>query len=146
MIGQLLDHVVGVEERLFDQRPHVAVVRQVEDAVPFTAGPDQPGQAELGQMLGHRRRLGTDLVGQPIHGVLAVEEQPQDAHPRAIGQKLERVNGQLHLGVRRQLSNYLRIHADTLAAKFPPTGPAMSLALGSGAVGPERLDDEALSS
>jgi hypothetical protein len=44
----------------------MAVVSQIEDAIALPAGPHQPGEAQLGQVLGHRRRLGADELGQAI--------------------------------------------------------------------------------
>lgn len=82
--------VVGVQQRLPCQTFDVLVVEGVEDAVAVAAHLYQLGQAELGQMLGHRRRASTDVVGELVDGVLAMQQRPDDPQAGRVGQELDR--------------------------------------------------------
>src|ERR1700683_69944 len=106
-------HVVRVREHLFDQPPDVGVVEHVADPRAPAAAPHQPGQAELGQVLGDGGRLGADPLGQLVDRVLALEQGPD--HPQAglVAEQLQHPDGGVKvLGDR--CPYYLRRHADTL--------------------------------
>lgn len=63
-----------------------------EDAGALAAGAHQAAEAQLGEMLGDRRRPGAEVIGEPVDGALAVEERPRDPHARRVsdhGQDLD---------------------------------------------------------
>src|SRR6202012_3709618 len=86
-------HVVGVGEDLLDEAAHVGIVDDVEDARPLAAAADEPGQAELGQVLRDGGRLGTHDLRQLVDRVLALQEGPDDAQPRLVAEELEHPDG-----------------------------------------------------
>ena len=57
------NEMVGMEQRFLDEVANMLVVGDVEDVVALTAGSHQSRQAQLGQVLGDRRGLGTDVLG-----------------------------------------------------------------------------------
>ena len=112
-------HMVGVGQHLFDQAPHVGVVDHVVDAGPFPPAAHQAGQAQLGQVLGHRGRLGPHHFGQFVDRMLALEQGPDDPQSRLVAQQFEHPHGGPEfLGGRG--FNYLRSHADKNIAKKSP--------------------------
>src|ERR1700722_3165628 len=78
--------VVSVCDHFFDEAADVRVVDDIEDASPLATAPYQPRQAQLGEMLRHRRRLGTHHVGQLVHRVFPLEEGPDHPQPRLVAQ------------------------------------------------------------
>jgi len=81
----------------------VDVVRRVENPVSRPAGAHEAGQAELGKVLGDSGGLGADVAGQLSHGMLSVEQGPEEAQPGAIAEKLEGPDGDVDLVHRRQI-------------------------------------------
>jgi hypothetical protein len=79
----------------------MGVVGGVEQAVTVPPHPYQAGHPQLGQVLGHRRRLGADVIGQVPDRVLTVQECPEDSEPGVVSQQLERVDRQPELRVIR---------------------------------------------
>src|SRR5580704_15369737 len=114
-------HVVRVGEHFLDEAADMGVVDHVEDARPFPPAPDQAGEAELGQMLGDRGRLGAHQVGQLVDRVLALQQGPDHPQARLVAQQLEHPDGGTELLPGRTLT-YLRRHADTLPARRGPRG------------------------
>jgi hypothetical protein len=70
-------HVVGVRQHLFDQPPHMGIVGHVVDPGAVTAGPDQAGQSELGQVLGDPGRMGSHELRQLVDRVLGRPAGPR---------------------------------------------------------------------
>ena len=110
VIGRAFHQMIGMEERLLHQLADVVVLSGIEHPGTVTAHPDEPGEAQLGQMLRHRSRLRSDMGGQLVDRMLAVKERPKNSQPSVVRQQLERLNRQLNLLVSR-LSAYLRSHA-----------------------------------
>ncbi len=75
-------------ERLGDQSPDVHVVTGVEDEVALPTSCDQVEPEELAEVLGHGGGARADMIGKLVHGVLAVEQRPQDPQPGLDGQRL----------------------------------------------------------
>lgn len=123
VVGSSGVEVIGVEQRLLGQLADMDVVGGVELAVAVPSHPHEAAQAQLGQMLGHRRRLGADVGSQLVDRVLPVQESPQDPQPGHIGEQLQGRHRQLQLLV-GGLLDYLRIHAATLA---PPERRCVAL-------------------
>ena len=59
-------HMVGVRENLFNESPHMGIVGYVVDPGPITAGPNQPRQPQLGQVLRNPGRMGPHQRSQLI--------------------------------------------------------------------------------
>lgn len=114
MMAAASDGVVGLEQRLGGDALDVLVLRAVEDAVAYTAGPDEAREAKLGEMLRDRGRLGAHMRGELVHRVLAMEQRPEDSKPGRVREQLEGVRRDLELIVRR-FPAYLRTHADSMA-------------------------------
>ena len=103
MVGQRVDLMVGVVEGFRQQASHVVVGGGVVGEGSFTSHPDQPGQAELGEVLGDSRGRGAHEVGETGDRRLALQERPQDLDARGIGQQPETLARQVHLPVGRHL-------------------------------------------
>ena len=119
----VVDSVLGLEERLDREASDVLVVDEVEDPVPVTAGPDDPGEAQLRQVLRHRGWVGVDVLGQLVDAVLAVQQRPQDPQPGLVRQQLQHTDRGGDLLAARFMN--LRIHADSLrpVPRFPGRTP-----------------------
>ena len=113
MVATAGDEVVGVQEGFGGEVFDVLVAGGVDDAVALTAGPDQVGGAQLGQVLGYGGRASTDMLGELVDGVLAVQQRPHDLQPGRVGEQLEHTGGNVKLDVRRldQVFARLRSHA-----------------------------------
>lgn len=103
--------VVGVEESLFGEPPHVDALGGVEGSRSLPADGDEVSQAQLREVLGDPGSVDPQVVGELVDRVLPVEECPDDLEPRAVGEELQRLDGELELLVRWILSHYLRSHA-----------------------------------
>lgn len=114
MVRPARDLVVGLEQRLGGQSFDVVVLGGVEDVVARTPGADETGEAQLGEVLGHRWRADADVVGELVDCVLTVQQCPHDPQAGWIGEELERLGRGLELGGRR-LPNYLRAHAGSVS-------------------------------
>ena len=79
------------------QHQDVRVVGGVDLVTALPAGRDQASQAQLAQLLAHRRDADAGLPGQPAHVVLAMTQQPHQVQPQRRGQHVE------HASPRRQL-------------------------------------------
>jgi len=77
--GVVSNDVVRMEERFLDDSSDVIVLGQVIHAGAVAAGAYKTGEAQLRKMLGHRRRLRADVVSEPVHGVLPVQQRPHDS-------------------------------------------------------------------
>lgn len=64
--------MVSMEEGFVDEPADVTVIGQIEDVVAVAPGPHQPAEPQLGQVLGHRCRLGADMLSEAVDRVLAV--------------------------------------------------------------------------
>ena len=113
MVGEPSHHVVSVEERLFYHPADVFVLGQVEHVVPLPSGPNQPGQAKLGEVLRDRCWLGADVVSKLVDRMLTVEERPDDPQAGGISDQFQSRSSKGHL-IRGRLVDYLRIHAGSL--------------------------------
>lgn len=110
VIGRAFHQVIGMEERLLHQLADVAVLSCIKHPGTVPAHPDEPGEAQLGQMLRHRGRLRSDMGGQFVDRMLAVQKRPENAQAGVVRQELEGLDGKIDLFVCR-LSVYLRSHA-----------------------------------
>ncbi len=115
--------MAGVEQRLFHQASNVSILGGVEDPVALPADLHQVGHAELGQVLGHGRRLGADVGGEVPDGVLAVQQGPQDPQAGVVRQQLEGTDGHLEAGVVETIFTFLRSHADSMGYGDPESKP-----------------------
>jgi len=85
--------VVGVRERLADQLADVVVGERVVDERPLAPVGDQPGEAQLRQVLADRGRAGPGQLGEAGDRRLALHQRPQDVEPRRVGEHAQRVGG-----------------------------------------------------
>jgi hypothetical protein len=65
--------VIGVEQGFGEQATYVIVRRRVVDEGSLTASLDEPGEAELRQVLADCGRSGVDEFGQASHRGLALQ-------------------------------------------------------------------------
>jgi len=108
VVGELLVDMVGVEQRVLDQFANVNVGEAVVGEGAVTAGGDDAGEAQLGEVLGDGGRSLAHPHGQVVDTVLALAEVPNDSQAGAVGQEGEGLNGKVELAVVRR---YLRICA-----------------------------------
>jgi hypothetical protein len=108
--GRAFDQMIRMEERLFHELADVVAFSCIEHPRTVTAHPDEPGEAQLGQMLRHRGRLRSDMGGQFVDRMLAVQKRPENAQAGVVRQELEGLDGKIDLFVCR-LPVYLRSHA-----------------------------------
>ena len=78
------------------QEPGEALVEDgglqpVDDGLPNLARGDEPGAAQKSQVVGHRRLAERERVGDLSRRVVAFAEQVEDAPPRGIVQRSEKV-------------------------------------------------------
>ena len=64
MVRYVPNDMVGMEQGLLDELTDVSVLGFVEDPGALPPSLDEAGEPELGQVLGHRRRLATDVIGE----------------------------------------------------------------------------------
>lgn len=97
-MGGLAAHlVVGVEQRLTEQRAHMTASQSIDHPATLAASLDQSGQAELREVLtGHRGPTPGERSQAP-HVVLVVAQRPEDLDPSRIGQHGKGQHGDLHL-------------------------------------------------
>jgi hypothetical protein len=86
--------MVGVEQCLFDELMDVSILSCVEHSVSVPAYPHQPSGSELGQLLGYGWGIDPHVRGQLAHGVLAVQERPQDLEAGPVAEQLEGLDRQ----------------------------------------------------
>lgn len=104
------DLVIGLEQCFGGESFDVLVLGRVEDVVALAPRSDEARQAELRQMLGDCRRLHTDVIGEVVDRMLAVQQRPHDTQTGRVGQQLEGLRGCDELDVSRLL-HYLPAHA-----------------------------------
>ncbi len=83
-----LDHAV-------QQLRLLAAGRAVVDLLAHAARDDEPAFAQLAQMVRRRGRAHADHGGEIDDALLAVAQQPEDAHAAAVGQLLENIRHRL---------------------------------------------------
>jgi len=110
--------VMSVGHRLRRKCPDVRVIARIEDEVSLPSLRDKTQLAKLTKVLGDGRRRDTDVLGEIVHGVLSVQQRPQDAEPG-----LDRYDPQ-QLGCFDELvsggsGTYLSSHADSLDPDAP---------------------------
>ncbi len=97
VVGQTAVVMVGVEQRLGQQSADVDVGSGVEHERSFASPFDQPGEAQLGQVLADRGRGGADEFGQAGYRGLALQQRPQQFDPGRVGEHAEGLGGQVGL-------------------------------------------------
>ncbi len=125
-----------MEQRLLGESAHVEALDGVVDPVTLAAHGDEARESQFGQVLGDPRRVHTQVGGEFVDRMLAVQQGPHDAQPRAIREQFQRRHGQVNLSVGR-LSNYLRSHIDN-----GTTWPCAVAAMGAACCGVERVTCE----
>ena len=119
VVWEIGDDVVRTEKSFFHEAPDVLVVDRVVKERPVPPPRHDASQEKLGEVLGDRRGLRTDVVGEVVNGVLAVQQRPHDPQPGRICQQLE--------GVGREGDPIvdwiacLRIHADSISKQLRPS-------------------------
>ena len=94
------------------------VLSRVVDAVAVSSGVDQASETQFGEVLGHGGRRHPDVLGKVAHGVFTVKEGPHDVQPRPVGEQFEHLRRGIEVLAAR-LTNYLRIHADSVSTAGP---------------------------
>jgi len=84
-------HVLGVRDRLLEELPHVVVVEVVHDAASVAGARDEAEMAKQTQLVGDRRGLHADRLGQGIHRRRARVEAAEYAAAARRGERLHRV-------------------------------------------------------
>lgn len=128
-----VDGVVCVEERLVQKSLDVGVGCRVVGEGAFPPNLDEPGQAQLGQMLAHRRRAGVDQLGQTVDRRLALKKGHQDLDAVLVAQHAEGVSGHLDIGVVGHLEVRDLLMHETIVTCIPARSRRYS-----GSVSPER--------
>ena len=109
--------VARAAEKIAAKEPFdVLVLGGIEEAGAVATDPHHAGLAQLGEVLGHRRRACADVVGQVVDRVLAVQERPDDLQSGRVDEKLEQGGSRIELG-RGWFSAYLRGHAAILVVR-----------------------------
>ena len=101
VVGQFLDDMVRVKQRLLDEVPHMRVVNCVEQPVTVASYLDHVGHAQFREVLRHSRRLQPKMFRKLADCVLTVQQRPDDPQTRVVGEDLQRLYGQLELVVAR---------------------------------------------
>ncbi len=81
-----VETVIGVQHGLLDQPLDVRALGFVEDLCALASGRDEAGESELGEVLGYRGRLRSDVVGEFVDRVLSMQERPDDSETGRVGQ------------------------------------------------------------
>ena len=91
------DVVIGVEQRLGQQRANVPAAEAIHDPLAVTLPFDEPGEAEFGQVLaGHGWPAARDR-SEAGDVELRTTQRPQHLHPRGIRQECKRRDGSADL-------------------------------------------------
>jgi hypothetical protein len=88
--GGAADVVVGLEQRLAQQRAHMPAPQSIHDPLPLTLACNKAGEPKLGQVLIRYRRSATRDGSKGGHVQLGVAQRPQHLHPRRVGEQDER--------------------------------------------------------
>ncbi len=97
------DLVVGLEDRLGDERSHVASLGAVDGSPSLAAHGHEPPEAQLREVLGSRGARGANEPGEGSDIVVLAAQRPQQPQPGGVGQQAEGFDGCLDLLVARQL-------------------------------------------
>ena len=98
------DVVISLEECLSDQSSDVGAPSGVEHAAAVASSGDQPGEAQLGEVLARGGSRDSSEAGQGGDVQLAVCQRPQDAQPTWLGSHAERSDRHVNLAIRWHLS------------------------------------------
>ena len=99
MVAAAAHDVVRLQQRFGREALDVVVAGGVEQPVAVAPDDDHVGGAELGEVLGDRCRAGSDVVGEVVDRVLAVEQGPHDPQPGGIGEQLQDADGDVDLTI-----------------------------------------------
>ena len=92
----------------------LAVRRAVVDLLPHAARDEKSALTQLPQMVRHRGRAHADHRGEVDDALLAVAQQPENAHAAAVGELLEHVRHGLEAADR--LHRFLQLPHRALVA------------------------------
>jgi hypothetical protein len=106
VVQQAVRHVISMEEPLAQQLGHVDVVHDVEDASPLATVPDQPGETELGEVVGDRGGLSADNGREFSHRSLTLQQGPEQPNAGWIAEKAKALHSEEHLLVCGRLGRY----------------------------------------
>ncbi len=101
-LGDAAGGVLGMVDGVHDELPDVVGLDAIEDLVALATGLDEPSEAQLGEVLAHRRLWFAGAGGQVVDRELVLEQQPQQREPGAVGQHAEDLDGQRDLVLGRQ--------------------------------------------
>ena len=115
-------HVLGVGQRLGRNRSGVRMVAGVKDEIALASRRDHPELSELTKVLRNGRGRRSDVLGEIVDRVLAVEQRPEDSESGFHRHRLQQFNRRCE-GLLRGVRIYFSGHADRL--------PELDVAVGS---------------
>ncbi len=78
MVGVTRDEMVGVVERLVNELADMHIAGFVENTRAVAPRTHHLREAQLGEVLGHRRRMGAHMIGEIVDRMLTVRQGVQD--------------------------------------------------------------------
>ena len=89
MIGQVLAHMIRVEQCFPEKGGDMNVVYRIEDLIAVAPGADESDSAQFGEMMRNGRCRYRHLLAQLIDAVLIICQQKNDLGSRRIAQGFE---------------------------------------------------------
>ena len=90
--------MLGVEDGLVEQLSHVVVVERVDDGAALPVAVDQTQVAQQPKLVGDRRLLHLDGLGELTHRGGALAQTTEDHQPTGRGERLQRRGNRLRRG------------------------------------------------